>query len=53
MFFFLVGILIGMHLAQEYDSNIPNVRELVKKASTLLRDAVRGEALDDDRDKSD
>lgn len=53
MFFFIIGIIIGLHIAQEYETNIPNVKILVRKASTMLRDAVRGESEDSDRDKNE
>ncbi len=49
MFFFLLGILIGIYTGQEY-KDIPNMKILVHKASSALRDAVRGENEEDDKD---
>jgi hypothetical protein len=42
MFFFLVGIVIGIMVAQE-NPDLPNAKGLLKTASTMLRDTVRGE----------
>ncbi len=43
MFFFVVGFIIGIMVAQE-NPELPNAKHLLKTASTRLRDTVRGEA---------
>ena len=50
MFFFIIGIGLGVYLAQEYEHNIPKMRVLVIKASEILRDAIRGDENDSDKD---
>ena len=52
MFFFVVGILIGVYAAQEYP-NLPNVKILFRTASKALQDAVRGNDNEFDAEKSD
>lgn len=52
MFFFVVGILIGVYAAQEYP-NIPNMKILFNTASKALQDAVRGNDNEFDAEKSD
>ena len=53
MFFFVVGILIGVCVAQEYPNNLPNVKILFRTASKALQDAVRGNDNEFDAEKSD
>ena len=52
MFFFVVGILIGVYAAQEYP-NLPNMKILFRTASKALQDAVRGNDNEFDAEKSD
>lgn len=46
MFFLIFGIVLGIHLGQQY-KEIPNMKILFHKASSALRDAVRGENDED------
>ena len=47
MFFFLIGIMIGTYLGQEY-KELPNMKQVVQRASNILREAIRGENDDED-----
>lgn len=47
MFFFIIGIILGVYVAQEYDKDLPNVKQVVRRASSILREAIRGENDDD------
>ena len=46
MFFLLFGVMLGIYFGQEY-KEIPNMKILIHKASSALRDAVRGENDDE------
>ena len=46
MFFFLVGVVLGIIVAQE-NPDLPNAKNLLTTASQLLRDTVRGEVASD------
>ena len=41
--------MLGVYTVQEYPENIPNVRVLVKRASSILREAIRGENDEDEK----
>ena len=42
MFFFIIGVMIGIFAGQEY-KDLPNMKQVVKRASSILREAIRGE----------
>lgn len=47
-FFLIIGFLLGVYVDQEFD-NVPNVKQLFRRASNMLREAIRGETDEDEK----